>query len=165
MIYVRASKKSFKRRKLWFHNLINGRINNCIYNNGIIQVMLTYCHSFYSLLLHWLAPWLDRQIGAGKSYWRGRLSTVDLLVLTSLDQLLFILKILLNSFTKQAILMRRSTVLSLTLSISWMETDEWRAGCQTVVHKQTEGRRGSWAVERTNRLKDCWSNKQIVWQY
>ncbi len=26
---------------------------------------------------------------AGKSYWRGRLSTVDLLVLTSLDQLLF----------------------------------------------------------------------------
>jgi len=27
----------------------------------------------------------------GKSYWRGRLSTVDLLGLTSLDQLLFIL--------------------------------------------------------------------------
>jgi hypothetical protein len=49
----------------------------------------------------------------GKSYRRGRLSTVDLLVLTSLDRLLFILKILLNSFTKQATLMRRSTVLSI----------------------------------------------------
>ncbi len=32
----------------------------------------------------------------GKSYGRGRLSTVDLLVLTSLEQLLFILKILKN---------------------------------------------------------------------
>ncbi len=31
---------------------------------------------------------------AGKSYWRGRLTTVDLLVLTTLDQLIFILKIL-----------------------------------------------------------------------
>jgi hypothetical protein len=34
------------------------------------------------------------------------LGTVDLLVLTSLEQLLFILKILLISFTKQATLMR-----------------------------------------------------------
>ncbi len=32
----------------------------------------------------------------GKPYLRGRLSTVDLLVLTCLDQLLFILKILFN---------------------------------------------------------------------
>jgi hypothetical protein len=37
---------------------------------------------------------------------RGRLRTVDLLVLTSLDQLLFILKILLTSFTKQAAVLR-----------------------------------------------------------
>ncbi len=44
----------------------------------------------------------------------GRLSIVDLLVLTSLDQFLFILKILLNFFTKEAnTLMRRSVVLSL----------------------------------------------------
>ncbi len=43
----------------------------------------------------------------------GRLSTVDLLVLTSLDQLLFILKILLIFFTIQATLMRGSTVLIL----------------------------------------------------
>ncbi len=55
---------------------------------------------------------------AGKAYWRGRLSTVDLLVLTSLDQLLFILKILFTYVTKQAAtLMRRSTVLSLPLQL------------------------------------------------
>ncbi len=52
-------------------------------------------------------------VRAGKSYWRGRLSTVDLIVLTSLDQLLFKLKILWTFFTKQANIMRRSTVSSL----------------------------------------------------
>ncbi len=51
----------------------------------------------------------------GKPYWRRRISTVDLLVLTSLDQLLFILKILFTFFTKQPTLMGRSTVLSLPL--------------------------------------------------
>jgi hypothetical protein len=56
-----------------------------------------------------------------KSYWRGMLSTVDLLVLTSLDQSLFILKILFTFITKQATIMR-STVLSLPLSIPWMNT-------------------------------------------
>ncbi len=49
----------------------------------------------------------------GKSYWGGRLSTVDLLVLTSLDQLIFIYKISFSFFIKQATLMRRSTVLIL----------------------------------------------------
>jgi hypothetical protein len=44
---------------------------------------------------------------------RERLSTVDLLVLTSLDQLLFILQILFTLVTQQTILMRRSTVQSL----------------------------------------------------
>ncbi len=47
------------------------------------------------------------------SYWRGSLSTVDLLVLTSLAQLLFQLKILIHCFSKQVTLMRGSTVLSL----------------------------------------------------
>ncbi len=37
---------------------------------------------------------------AGKSYWRGRLGTIDLLVLTSLYQLLFISKILFTFFKK-----------------------------------------------------------------
>ncbi len=41
-------------------------------------------------------------------------STVDLLVLTGLDQLIFWLKIIFPLFAKQATLMRRSTVLSLT---------------------------------------------------
>ncbi len=49
----------------------------------------------------------------GKSYWRGSLSTTDLLVLTSLDQHFFMLKISINLFTKQPTLMWRSTVLSL----------------------------------------------------
>ncbi len=49
----------------------------------------------------------------GRSYWVGRLSTVDLLVLTYLDQLVFILKTSFSFFTKQASLRRRSTVLSL----------------------------------------------------
>jgi hypothetical protein len=47
---------------------------------------------------------------------KGRLSTVDLLVHTSLDQLLLKLKTLFTLFVKQTILMRRSAVLSLPLS-------------------------------------------------
>ncbi len=43
----------------------------------------------------------------------GRVSTVDLLVLTSLDQLVSELKILFTIFTKQPTLMRSSTVQSL----------------------------------------------------
>jgi hypothetical protein len=56
-------------------------------------------------------------IRAGKPYWSGRLSIVDLLVLTSLDQQLFTLKILFTFVTKQAKLMRRSTVLSLPVHL------------------------------------------------
>jgi len=47
-------------------------------------------------------PFIIRQaaphgwVGQGKPKWRGMISTVDLPVLTSLDQLLFILKILLT---------------------------------------------------------------------
>ncbi len=50
---------------------------------------------------------------------RGRLSTVDLLVLTVLDQLLFILKMLVTFLTKQATLMRRSTMLSLPSQLAF----------------------------------------------
>jgi hypothetical protein len=38
--------------------------------------------------------WARSNVCPRKSYWRGRLSTIDLLMLTSLDQLLFMLKIL-----------------------------------------------------------------------
>ncbi len=46
-------------------------------------------------------------------YFRGGLSTVDLLVLTSLDHLAFYIENIIYLFIKQAALMRRSTVLSL----------------------------------------------------
>jgi hypothetical protein len=48
-----------------------------------------------------------------KSDCEGRLCAVDLLVQTFLDKLLFILKILFTFASKQATLMRKSTVLSL----------------------------------------------------
>ncbi len=50
-------------------------------------------------------------------YGRGRLGTVDLLVQTSIDPLLLILKILFTFFTKQATLMRRSIVLSVPFQL------------------------------------------------
>ncbi len=46
------------------------------------------------------------------SYRKGRVSTVDLLLLESLDQLLLTMQILSIFLTKQATVMRRSTVLS-----------------------------------------------------
>jgi hypothetical protein len=49
---------------------------------------------------------------AGKSYRRGKFSTVDLLVETSLDQLY--IEMSFTFFTKYATLMRRSTVLILS---------------------------------------------------
>jgi hypothetical protein len=51
----------------------------------------------------------------GKPYRRGKLSTVDLLVLPSLDQLLLIVQTLFTFFTKQATLMRRLTVQKILL--------------------------------------------------
>ncbi len=47
----------------------------------------------------------------GNACWSGRISTVDLLVVTSSDPVLFIMKIFLALFTKRPILMRRLTVL------------------------------------------------------
>jgi hypothetical protein len=45
------------------------------------------------------------------------LTTFDLLILASLDRLLLIFQTLFTFVTKQAILMRRSTVLSLSLQL------------------------------------------------
>ncbi len=50
-------------------------------------------------------------------YWRGQQSTVDLLVLTSLVQQFLIVQTLFTFLTKQATLMRRSTVLSLPFQL------------------------------------------------
>jgi hypothetical protein len=56
---------------------------------------------------------LENLYKIGEVSLKGRLSTVDLLVLTSSDQLLLILKILFTFITIQATLMWRSTVQSL----------------------------------------------------
>ncbi len=53
----------------------------------------------------------------GKPYWRGRINTANLLILTSLDQLLFLMTILFTYVTKQAALLRSSTVLSLPVQL------------------------------------------------
>jgi len=55
-------------------------------------------------------------MGTGRdSSLKGRLSRINLLVLTGLDQQLLILQTLFSFLTKQATSMRRSTVLSLPL--------------------------------------------------
>ncbi len=67
----------------------------------------------------------------GKPNWRGRLSTLDLLVRTSLDQMLLTLKILFTFVRKQATLIRRSTVGSLPLQLEfpdWSQRWGWWQG-------------------------------------
>ncbi len=54
------------------------------------------------------------KVKAGKSYLLVRLSTVDLLVLTRLDQIVFKSKIVFSFFTKQATLIRRTTCAELS---------------------------------------------------
>jgi len=73
-------------------------------------------HLLGSFLLNIATPSAQTSL-AGNPYWRGRLGTIDLLVLTSLHQLIFIMKILFTLNTKRAILIRRSTVLSLSLQL------------------------------------------------
>ncbi len=73
----------------------------------------------------------------------GRLGTVELLVLTNLDQLVFKLKIVFSYFTKQATLMRRSTVLSLPSQLVF---------------------RGGWQKRSSLRHPDdCCARKNIYW--
>jgi hypothetical protein len=58
------------------------------------------------------------------------LGTVDLLVLTSLDQLIFIMNILFTFVTKQAKLLRGQIVLSLfpSVSVPWSDAFFFRIG-------------------------------------
>jgi hypothetical protein len=65
---------------------------------------------------------LNEPAGKPNRTGRQRLSTVDLLVLTSLVQLLFKLTALFTFFTKPATLMRRSIVLSLPLQLAFPGT-------------------------------------------
>jgi hypothetical protein len=75
------------------------------------MVLAAYFVSIYGGGHHSLNAYLK----SGNSHRRGRLSTVDLLVISSLDQQLLKLQTIFSYFTKQATLMRRSTVLSLPL--------------------------------------------------
>jgi hypothetical protein len=65
---------------------------------------------------HWDRLILNKTLNQGALTDGEMLSAVYFLVLNCLDQLLFQLKILFTFVTKQAGLMRRSTVLSLTFS-------------------------------------------------
>ncbi len=77
-------------------------------------------HFWHKLLsLHYLA--LQSLVHCqGTLTEEGRFSTVDLLVITSLEQLLFILKILFTSGTNEATLMRRWIVLSTPLQLVFL---------------------------------------------
>ncbi len=79
---------------------------------------------------HTLQPWF-RLFTPGKSYWTGRISTVDLLVLTCLNLHFLNWKYYLPFFSKQAALMRRPTVLSFpsTLVVSVQTQNQWH-GCR-----------------------------------
>ncbi len=77
-----------------------------------LNVENTNSHSLYDIT-HYPSAFKNRKISlylAGKPYWKGRLCTVDLLVLTSLNQFFYILNII-YFLTKHATLIRRSTVL------------------------------------------------------
>ncbi len=63
---------------------------------------------------------LSASLKPGKPNWKGRISTVDFLLLTSLVQLIFILKILFTFAKKEDCSKRRSTVLSLSLQLVFL---------------------------------------------
>ncbi len=64
---------------------------------------------------------VDQITESGKPYWKVRLSTIDLLVETTLDQLIFIFIISITFFTKQANLTTRSNVLNLPFQIEFRD--------------------------------------------
>ncbi len=70
-----------------------------------------WAHGFRTIFKVFIIMQYRLNILSGNPYWRGRLIT-DLIVLTSLDQLLFILKILFTFATKQTSLKRASSALS-----------------------------------------------------
>ncbi len=65
------------------------------------------------------------QLWTGNPYWRRRISMINFPVLTSSDQLLLIMSLFHPYFTKQPILMRRSTVLSHPLQQGFLGFDAY----------------------------------------
>ncbi len=89
--------------------IFNGSISNIsVRFNHYFGIFIAIAYFSFYLVHFWPMYKL-----AGNFYWGGWLCTVDLLVLTSLDQLIFKLEILFSFLTKQSIFMRWSTVISL----------------------------------------------------
>ncbi len=80
-------------------------------------------------------PTLPANIITGNSYWNGRLCTVDLLELTSLDQRLLIVQYFFTFLTKQASLMRKSVVQRLPFSVQhFVRPEPTLVGHRSVPH-------------------------------
>ncbi len=96
-----------------------GQIKNCRRKNDrIFFDIIKFCQSSSrQMKTERNTEYCSQMLEHPNPYWGGRLSTVDLLVPASLDWLIFMLKLLLTFVAKQAILMRRSTVLSLPLQL------------------------------------------------
>jgi hypothetical protein len=110
-----------------YNKLFTAKNNHVQYCTG---AFVNFCYFHPSLIFASKAGeptlWVDSSVQLakqkmflqpGKTNWKGRLSTVDLLVITSLDKLHLILKTLFTFLQKRATLMRRSTVLSLLLQL------------------------------------------------
>jgi hypothetical protein len=85
-----------------------------------------------------------------KPKWRGGLSTVNLLVQTSLDQLLLQLKILFTYVTIQPNLMRRSTVLDLPLQLVFPVLSHRRTSLKVFLRSVSKIHNTSFSSELTN---------------
>jgi hypothetical protein len=80
-----------------------------------------------------------------------RLTTVDLLVLTSLDQVHLYLQLLFNFFSKQANFMRRSTVLNLPLQLvfpGFRYTQLTRSKLETMKRRQPPNKEKTLDINR-----------------
>jgi hypothetical protein len=97
----------------------------------------------------------------GKPYLRGRISTVDLLVLISSDGLILKLKILFNLVTKQGILMRRSTVLSLALQLGYPCFQDTISVFESVVMLENEIMVASLLVKNILTDRHFWTTKRL----
>jgi hypothetical protein len=82
---------------------------------------------------------------AGNPYLWGRLSTIDLLALTSLDKLLLIFENIAYFFTRQAILKRRVTALSLSLHFPLLcAIQKYAVLMRHIQHKMCKGNLFLW---------------------
>jgi hypothetical protein len=102
---------------------------------------------------------VDACLWPGKPFWRGWLSTVDLLALTRIAQLILKLKILFTFFTKQDTFNRSSIVLSLPLQLVFhaLTLKMYYGKCNFLtLLKLTEMKLHNW--------EGCWTSNEVsVW--